>query len=309
MFLLVNTSASGGKANKKWNGIKHSIPFTNKKNIHYLNNDEIAKEEIQNALSEGERKFIAAGGDGTINFLLNEVLSNSPSDYQDDLNIGAIGLGSSNDFHKPMKSIHFKKNISCKIDFNSTVERDIGCITLVHKQQIIKKYFLINASIGVTAEANYLFNYPGTFLRYLKNISTNTAIMYSALCTIFKYKNIELKMIDSKRNFKAIEVANLAITKSPHISGDIKLDFTPDYADSLFNIHLLGDISKIELIKTLFRLNQKKADTNDMFNISKESSLLVTAEKPFKVEYDGEIITTHCARFSISPKRIRICMN
>ena len=88
--------------------------------------------DISNAILKGERKFIAAGGDGTINYLLNEILSNPSKTIIDEIQIGAIGLGSSNDFHKPMYSSRLINGIPCKVDFTNTEERDIGCITYVH---------------------------------------------------------------------------------------------------------------------------------------------------------------------------------
>jgi diacylglycerol kinase family enzyme len=265
--------------------------------------------DISNAILTGERKFIAAGGDGTINYLLNEILSNTSKTIIDEIQIGAIGLGSSNDFHKPMYSSRLINGIPCKIDFTNTAERDIGCITYVHNEKRIEKYFLVNASIGVTAEANYFFNHPNFILKLFKRMNTSAAIIYSAIHTIMRYNNIELKMIDSKSDSKIFKVANLAITKSPYISGNLKLNYTPNYKNGLLNIHLLGDTTKFELIKILHQLHNKKADSANVFNSSQSSSILIKAEKPFKVEFDGEIIRSNCARFSLLKKRIRVCIN
>ena len=309
MFLLLNTFASGGKALKKWNNIKHSPSIAKFEECHKVEKNSSENSAISNAILKGERKFIAAGGDGTINYLLNEILSHPSKTVIDEIQIGAIGLGSSNDFHKPMYSSRLINGIPCKIDFTNTAERDIGCITYVHNEKKINKYFLINASIGVTAEANYFFNNPNFILKLFKRINTSAAIIYSAIRTIMRYKNIELTMIDSKNDSKIFKVANLAITKSPYISGDLKLNYTPNYKNGLLNIQLLGDTTKIELIKILHQLHTNKADSANVFNSSQSSSILIEAEKPFKVEFDGEIIITNCARFSLLKKRIKVCIN
>ncbi|MGB5895096.1 MAG: hypothetical protein WBG58_13045, partial [Ignavibacteriaceae bacterium] len=227
----------------------------------------------------------------------------------DDIQIGAIGLGSSNDFHKPMNSSHLINGIPCKIDFTATKERDIGCVTYVDNGKRINKYFLINSSIGVTAEANYFFNHPNFILKFFKRMNTGAAIIYSAIRTIMRYKNIELEMIDSKNKSKIFKVSNLAITKSPYISGNLKLNYTPNYRNGLLNIHLLSNTTKIKLIKLLHQLQNNRTDAANVFNSSQSSSILIKAEKPFKVEFDGEIITTHCARFSLLKKRIGVCIN
>ena len=309
MFLLLNTRAYGGNALKKWDRIKNSLPIVEFEAGHKVDKNSHENLDISNAILKGERKFIAAGGDGTINYLLNEILSYPSKTIIDEIQIGAIGLGSSNDFHKPMYSSRLINGIPCKVDFTNTAERDIGCITYVHNEKKINKYFLINASIGVTAEANYFFNHPNFILKLFKRMNTSTAIIYSAIHTIMRYKNIELKMIDSKNDSKIFKVANLAITKSPYISGNMKLNYMPNYKNGLLNIHLLGDITKIGLIKVLHQLQNNKADSVNVFNSSQSSSILIKADKPFKVEFDGEIITTHSARFSLLRKRIRVCIN
>ncbi|MCH8034550.1 MAG: hypothetical protein IH950_12450 [Bacteroidetes bacterium] len=309
MFLVLNTFASGGKALKKWDRIKNSLPIVEFEAGHKVDKNSHENLDISNAILNGERKFIAAGGDGTINYLLNEILSNPSKTIIDEIQIGAIGLGSSNDFHKPMNSSRIINGIPCKIDFTNTAERDIGCITYVHNEKKINKYFLISASIGVTAEANYFFNNPNFILKLFKKMNTKAAIIYSAIHTIMRYENIELKMIDSKNDSKIFKVANLAITKSPYISGNLKLNYTPNYKNGLLNIHLLGDTTKFELIKILHQLHNNKADSANIFNSSQSSSILIKAEKPFKVEFDGEIIRTNCARFSLLEKRIRVCIN
>ncbi len=309
MFLLLNTRAYGGNALKKWDRIKNSLPFVEFEAGQKVDKNSHENLDISNAILKGERKFIAAGGDGTINYLLNEILSNTSKTIIDEIQIGAIGLGSSNDFHKPMYSSRLINGIPCKIDFTNTAERDIGCITYVHNQKRIEKYFLVNASIGITAEANYFFNHPNFILKLFKRMNTSAAIIYATLYTIMRYKNIELNMIDSNNSAKTFKVANLAITKSPYISGNLKLNYAPNYKNGLLNINLLTDTTKFDLIKILYQLQNNKTDTANVFNSSQSSSILIKAEKPFKVEFDGEIIRTNCARFSLLKKRIRVCIN
>lgn len=309
MFLLLNIRANAGNALKKWDRIKNSLPIVEFEAGYKVDKNSNKNTHISKAILKGERKFIAAGGDGTINYLLNEILANPTKKLIDDIQIGAIGLGSSNDFHKPLNSTKLINGIPCKIDFNTSAERDVGCITYISNGFRMNKYFLIKASIGITAEANYFFNHPDFILKFFKRMNTGTAIIYSALHTIMKYNNIELNLIDSNNCGKIFKVANLAISKSPYISGKIKLGYEPNYTNGLLNIHLLSNTSKFELITILHQLNRNKANANNIFNSSQSSSILIGAEKPFKVEFDGEVITTRCARFSILNKRIRVCTN
>ena len=308
MFVLLNSKAGGGNAIKKWNSIKNQIDIGTA-TIHYFNGNYTLKNKIIEAINTGETNFTIAGGDGTINLFLNLLIPALEPEVIKEIKIGAIGIGSSNDFHKPLNHESMVNNIPIKINFKNAALRDVGCISYHSGNHLLKKYFLINASIGVTAEANYYFNSSGFIIRALKKISTKSAINYSALRTIYKDKSIELKIIDSNNKIKQLKLANLAITKSPHISGNITMDCPYNYQDGLFNIYFLDLKCKIELIKLLNRLQSKNIDPSNVFGTMQSPYLLIEAEKSFKVEFDGEIIITDRAEFSILHKGIRICSN
>jgi len=87
MFLLLNTRAFGGNALKKWDRIKNSLPLVEFEAGHKVDNNSYANLDISNAILKGERKFIAAGGDGTINYLLNEILLNPSKTIIDEIQI------------------------------------------------------------------------------------------------------------------------------------------------------------------------------------------------------------------------------
>jgi diacylglycerol kinase family enzyme len=53
-------------------------------------------------LERGETDFVAAGGDGTVNAVVSALVENASPDALRRIRLGAVGLGSSNDFHKPL---------------------------------------------------------------------------------------------------------------------------------------------------------------------------------------------------------------
>src|SRR3954453_1883045 len=68
--------------------------------------------------------IISAGGDGTVNHLVNTVMKSSDISI-DAISIGAIGLGSSNDFLKPFN--HKINNIPVRINYRGpALLHDVG---------------------------------------------------------------------------------------------------------------------------------------------------------------------------------------
>lgn len=307
MYLLLNTYAGGGSAEKKWEYIKSSVQnkFKDLKVI-LLDRKADVNNIIKDAIKNDEENFILAGGDGTVNQFINKLIDYTDKKDIKGIRIGAIGIGSSNDFHKPIYN-YLIPRIPAKINFNSYEQRDVGVIKYKAGTQLLQKYFLLNASIGVTSEANNLFNNPDGVLRLLKKYFTSTAILYSAFKTIFSYKNIEAKIIFNSNEVYSFQISNLSIIKNPNISGDLSYPSDPDYQNGLYDIYLTHSMNKLNLINLLKSLSNKVFPKNEKTKYCKTSKIKVTAESEFLIEFDGEIIKTNYAEFSILNKYLNVC--
>ena len=219
MVIILNTNCCGGKGLEKWNQIKNQI--LNSETEVLQTNEPGFIDKLKEYIEKGETHFVAAGGDGTVNYLLNNLVGAATRDQLKNITIGAIGIGSSNDFHKPFRSK--SGEIPICIDFQNAYLRDAGVIKYDSDKGKVEKYFLINASIGITAEANNLFNKPDFILRRLKQFNTKMAIFYSAIKTMMTYRNLSAEIIIDGDKLKT-KLTNLGITKNPHFSGDFCYD-------------------------------------------------------------------------------------
>lgn len=308
MYLLLNTNASGGSAKKKWEQIKSTILKNfNKIKIINLDNSADMSQVIQAAKKNDDKDFIIAGGDGTINLFINHLINTIDNTEIRKYKIGAIGIGSSNDFHKPINKESLINGIPAKINFNSCEQRDICMIKYKAGLEFLHKYFLLNASIGVTAEANNLFNNPDAVLKFLKKHITGSAILYAALRTIFSHRNFEAKIIFDSYETYSFKISNLSIIKNPNVSGNLSYPGKANYQNGLYNIYLTHNMNKLDLITLLKSLSKKVFPKNEKTKYRKTFKLKVISENNFLIEYDGETISTNYAEFSILNKYLNIC--
>ena len=310
MYLLLNTYAGGGSAEKKWEQIKSTI-HQKFKDLKIIKLDKFIDTNrfIQDAILNEEKDFIIAGGDGTVNLFINKLIGSAENKDIKDIRIGAIGIGSSNDFHKPIKEDNLINDIPVKVDFNSCEQRDVGVIKYKLGSEFLHKYFLLNASIGVTAEANNLFNNPDRVLKFFKKHFTGLAILYTAIKTIFSYKNFDGKIVFDSYETYSFPISNLSVIKNPNISGDLSYPGEANYQNGLYEIYLTHSMNKLDLIELLKSLSKKAFPKNEKTKYCKTSKIKVTAETDFLIEYDGETISTKYAEFSILNKYLNICAN
>ena len=308
MLVLINPQSCGGSALKKWKAVEPELLHNiNCEDLFFLNGRISMESYIKAFLCNGETKFISAGGDGTLNLLINSIIKYSSDEQLKNIKIGAIGIGSSNDFYKPVKECEKIYNIPARIDFEKAEPRDICKIDFENEGIIKSKYFMINSSIGITADANYFFNNPDKVLASLKRKSTQSAILYAACRNIFKYNNFDADIFSEETGGMKVKITNLGIVKNPNFSGNLSYGYNADYENGLLNIHLCYEMNLLDKIELFWSLNNgsfKKVQKTKSWSTKKIS---VKSDKKFAVEYDGEVIAATSVEFSILPKLVKVC--
>lgn len=306
MLVLVNPNACQGQAVRKWEGISKLVEKKAVASDYISLNGKKSVDIIAKYIKKGETEFVAAGGDGTINSMLNDIVSTANGQLKN-IKIGAIGLGSSNDFHKPFDESEKVNGVYCKIDFSKIRLQDVCKITYKDENgKTVSKCFLLNSGIGLTADANMLFNNPNKILTYLKKKKTGIAIIYAALKTIFTYRNKKIR-ITTGNVTKNVNLTNIGIVKNPNFSGNFCYDseYKPD--SGKYNVHYCENMSLPGILLTLYRLSKKKFSGYPNTVSYETDGITIESDNKFAVEFDGEVIYTKKVSYSVLPVKIKIC--
>ncbi|MBC3757236.1 hypothetical protein H7U19_02390 [Hyunsoonleella sp. SJ7] len=305
--ILVNLDARQGKSAKTWKKIYSSVVEVFPENTEIItfkppcDFDALLKELYNDKGVDG---FISAGGDGSLNYMIN-VLLNLVDNTSRPVYVGAIALGSSNDFHKPHTS--YIMGVPVKVNWDNCQLSDVGKITYQDaKGDLNTRYFIINAGIGITAEANYRFNHPKSILKFLKRNWVDAAIFFAAVKTIFLYRNYQAELLIDNEINESIVLSNLSVIKNPNISGSFRYEQNIVFNDGFLGLNYCDDMNKFELLRTLIGLVKGRFKTNAKRKTYKLKDLKVSFNEPRPVEADGEVfVTKHCS-FSVIPKAIYI---
>lgn len=304
--ILVNLTANNGRAEKRWRKIEHSVLSNFEKPpivVCYTTPFNIEKYLVHLIDDERVDSVISAGGDGSLNYVLNRLM-HLENVRTEEFFLGGIGLGSSNDFVKPKRN--FIQNIPVRMDIENAVLSDIGMVEFNSKEGYPKtKFFIANSSLGVTAQANYLFNQGDWVINFLKNKSTDLAIIYTALKTIFSFKNILVRLTSEEIDQEMI-LSNLAVLKNPHVSGDFQYDQNIKSNDGKLGLNICENMDKFELVKTLIDLNKGKFSGKPKRHSSFVEKLEVKPPGFVALEMDGEVELGKDFTFSVASKRIKL---
>jgi diacylglycerol kinase (ATP) len=308
MMVLLNPHAAGGRALAKWQHCSGCMPPpTEPFELLVLAPDTDAPAVVRSALARGERHFVAAGGDGTVHWLVN-LLMQLPAGEQRLCAMGAVGLGSSNDFHKPLDTAMHAGSIPCRMDFSQTIRRDVGCVRLDGSSGASVRYFLINASAGITAEGNRIFNSPDPILAQLKRCATPAAILYAAIRAIVAHRNVPVTLEIGRRASVNLRLTNLGIVKNPHFSGSLHYSTHSDYTDGRFRIFAASGMGILRRFRLLSLLSHGRFHELDGTRSWSSDCITISSALPIALELDGEIVEAERAEFTVLPQALQVCV-
>lgn len=204
-------------------GYEVSIYRASKKNTHRL-------EEYLKSCKDAYA-IVIAGGDGTINRVVNVMMKNKI-----DVPIGIIPAGTSNDFAKHIKiPTSFSQSID-KILEGNIQEIDVGLVN--------DKYFVNVCSAGVCTNASQKTDIA------LKNMFGRISYIFTGIYQFFKFKPFEVKIETNTDIY--IEKINLFLAFNGSSVGRIEFSDSSNIQDGLLDIIIIKNctISEASMLLT-----------------------------------------------------------
>lgn len=273
---------------------------------------ESARRWAKKRIQEGCQRFVAAGGDGTVTLAANALQGLKSAC------LGSVALGSSNDFHKPYQSPGRKsiEGIPCRLEFEAAFLHDLGEVEFwLPSGQVGKVFFIINSSLGLSAQANANFNQGGVFFNWIKKTSVNSAIFFTALKQLLTFTKIPIQIQWDQMPLQQAELINLGIIKNHYFAGDLRYDLPQPPDNGLFGFHFFGTglhafkspVSRLQLIRTFLSLMKGKFNNLPHTLSHPCSEVTFQSAYPISLETDGEVRQVIQAKFTIRSKEIWVC--
>ncbi len=198
-------------------GYEASIFRASKKNTHKL--EEYLKD------NKDTYAIVIAGGDGTINRVINVIMKKNIK-----VPVGVIPAGTSNDFAKHIKMpMSFSKSID-KILEGNIQEIDVGLVN--------DKYFINVCSAGVCTNASQKTDIA------FKNLFGRISYIFTGIYQFFKFKPFDVKIETNTDIY--IEKINLFLAFNGSSVGRIEFSDSSNIQDGLLDVVIIKNCTVAE---------------------------------------------------------------
>lgn len=278
-------SSSAGKIKKaasilKEKGFETEILFT-EKSSH-------AVDLARAALKKNPQLIIAAGGDGTINEVMNGIAGK-------EIPLAILPMGTTNVL---AKELSIPENIHGAIEtaITKTPKKvSLGKIEFTHHSSVITRYFCLMAGIGYDGKAVHEVNLK------IKNISGKTAYILSGLKSFLTYTPDELNLtVDGIQHsgYSAI------ICNASRYGGHLKVAPDADIAEPFLYTCIFKGNKRVDLLRYVFGIMRGDHSKSPDVVYLKSSSIEVKGNA--HIQIDGDYIGRTPARISIEKDILRL---
>ncbi len=299
-LVIVNPNAGKGKGLKDWELISGLIKKENLSiKVKFTLARGHAAELTSEAVTEGWRKIIIVGGDGTLNEVVNGIFMNDTCPATD-ISLALIPVGTGNDWGKMFGIVPDYEKAVRIISNGLTMLHDIGIVTYFDGNEKKKRYFINIAGLGFESVVVRRTNYQKE-----RGHSGKAIYFYNLLMSLLTYTNTGAEIIvDGEK--KRAEVFSINVGNGRYCGGGMRQTPAAIPDDGLLDVTVINGIGKIEIIRRLKMLYDGTILSHPKIDGYRCRNLIVRSDSLMWTEADGESLGHTPAEFSILPSAINI---
>jgi diacylglycerol kinase (ATP) len=269
-------------------GLEFEIRFTERRGH--------AMEMAREAIKTGCQYLVAVGGDGTINEVVNGMMGEegplNPSAV-----LGVVAAGSGCDFIRTFGLPGDTAGAIRHLGGENLYEIDLGRVTYSDNEEPRIRYFNNVASAGFSSDvARFAERLPRWFgrVRYL----------LAFWITLGSFSVTEGKVVMDRRTYEG-RITDLVVANCQFFGGGMQIAPKANPADGRFDV-LVQMGSKRDYIEGITKVFRGEHLPSLAIKEFYSRKVELVAEKPLRLELDGEVLGTTPASFEIMPGALRL---
>lgn len=240
------------------------------------------------AVVMGFENIICAGGDGSLNEVVNGLM-NAKQKLSDEgwakIRVGVLPVGTGNDFVKTIKSPSTIEGLKAALEKDSYLLTDVGLVHFTGKSGKPESRYFINITDvgmgGVAAEKlSRTSKWMGPTLTYQRVI----------LSTLLRYKNQPVSVKADTFSYEG-RIMNLIIANGKYFGSGLGIAPDAEVNDGLFAIVVIGEVSLLDYAKNLGNIqNCRKVVHPQLLYKTAREIVVDSPAGPMAIDMDGEFI-------------------
>ena len=245
----------------------------------------------QRAALAGWHTVVAAGGDGTINEVVNGLLAAAEQGAHSAL--GVLPMGSGNDFAGSLGIPTDLRQAAQRLKSGQTRRIDVGCVN--------GRYFDNNCGLGFEA----MIDIEAHKITWLRGQPQYLLAVFRAMSS-YPLPVVTIEKDDGLLADKTILM--ISVGNNRRIGGGFLItpDALPD--DGLLDLCIVDALPRLEILRLLPKAMKGNHQGEPAVLLTRSTRLVVESEQPLPVHADGEILWTDAQRVEVTvePGRLQV---
>jgi diacylglycerol kinase (ATP) len=232
----------------------------------------------KDATAGGYDIIFAGGGDGTINEVLNGIMSQARNQAERPI-FGVLPFGTSNDFFGALKRA--EADLKPSEPNQQTMPLDVGQVVF----DDLTRYFCLTTSIGLLSWANE------QYLEASQRFGRRFAHIPAAISAILTYRFLpNVRISENGKHSRRRSMLATIVCNSPVIAGGIQITPKARINDGYLDACIIKPVSLLRLVWLAIQITRKAHTHSRSVILEHITTMTIVAKTPLPILIDGELI-------------------
>ncbi|MGH7902591.1 MAG: diacylglycerol/lipid kinase family protein [Candidatus Dormibacteraceae bacterium] len=302
VLVIVNPAADGGRTGRRWPGFAVGLRAAGVDfEAAFTTRPGEAAEISRRAVSSARGIVLAAGGDGTLNEVVNGFFEGGEAITTESV-LGMIPLGSGGDFRRSFGLPSSPGGVARLLREGAPRRIDAGRATFRgHGGATAERYFINIADAGIGGEVVARVN------RSSKRLGGAAAFLMASMASVLTWRNQPMRVTAGGRSMDLV-AQQVVIANGRYFGGGMQVAPRAAPDDGLLDVLLVGDLGLWENARGLRRLRSGTHldDPDPKLEFFRTARVEVDSTGRVPLDLDGEQPGTLPAVFEVVPGAISL---
>ncbi|MDP8255576.1 MAG: diacylglycerol kinase family lipid kinase [Candidatus Alcyoniella australis] len=300
-FAVVNPNSANGSTEQEWDAIHAALEAAlGELDFGFTQAVGDAANVARRAVKAGHELIISVGGDGTNNEIVNGMFEHG-APINPRARLGFVCCGTGGDLRRTL-GVPKDLRQACEVLVRGNTRRiDLGRFSFFdHSGRRAERYFINITSFGIGGEIDARVN------RTTKVLGGFASFLWASFASVVDYRNKPVELTVDGNPIEPRRIFNVAVANGRCFGGGMQVAPDADPADGLFDVVLIGDLTKLEVVTQMTRIYSGRHLSHPKVEVLRARRVEAHSDEIVLLDVDGEQPGRLPATFEIVPAALDV---